>query len=37
VVEYHSAVAGHGVLISGLEDRVRRVERHLNLPVFEPG
>ena len=29
VVEYHSAVLGHGVLISELEARVRRIERHL--------
>jgi chromosome segregation ATPase len=32
VVEYHSAVIGHGVLISELEARMRRVEQHLNLP-----
>jgi hypothetical protein len=32
VVEYHSAVLGHGVLISELEARVRRIERHLSLP-----
>jgi len=32
VVEYHSTVIGHGALISDLEARVRRVERHLNLP-----
>jgi signal transduction histidine kinase len=32
VVEYHSAVLGHGVLISELEARVRRIERHLELP-----
>ena len=32
VVEYHSAVIGHGVLISELEARVRRLEQHLNLP-----
>jgi hypothetical protein len=31
VVEYHSAVLGHGVLISELEARVRRIERHLSL------
>lgn len=36
VVEYHSAVLGHGVLISELEARVRRVEQHLNLPPIEP-
>jgi hypothetical protein len=32
VTEYHSAVLGHGILISNLEDRVRRIEAHLNLP-----
>ena len=31
VTEYHASVLGHGVLISQLEDRVRRIERHLNL------
>ena len=31
VVEYHSAVIGHGVLISELDDRLRRVEQHLGL------
>jgi hypothetical protein len=31
VVEYHSAVLGHGVLISELEARVRRIEQHLSL------
>ena len=32
VVEYHSTTVGHGMLISDLEARVRRVEQHLNLP-----
>jgi hypothetical protein len=32
VVEYHSVVIGHGVLISELEPHVRRVEQHLGLP-----
>jgi hypothetical protein len=32
VIEYHTSVIGHGVLISELEARVRRVEQHLNLP-----
>lgn len=36
VVEYHSTVLGHGVLISELEARVRRVEQHLNLPSLDP-
>jgi hypothetical protein len=31
VVEYHSVAIGHGVLISELEARLRRVEQHLNL------
>jgi hypothetical protein len=35
IVEYHSAVIGHGVLISELEARVRRVEQHLNLPAID--
>jgi hypothetical protein len=33
VVEYHTSVIGHGVLISELEARLRRVEQHLNLPA----
>jgi signal transduction histidine kinase len=35
VIEYHSAVVGHGLLISELEERVRRLEQHLNLPSLE--
>ena len=35
VVEYHSAVLGHGTLISELEARVRRIERHLDLPALD--
>jgi hypothetical protein len=35
VVEYHSSVIGHGVLISELEARTRRIEQHLNLPAFD--
>jgi hypothetical protein len=31
VVEYHSSAVGHGVLISEFEERLRRVEQHLNL------
>jgi hypothetical protein len=34
-VEYHSAVIGHGALISEREARVRRVEQHLNLPAID--
>jgi hypothetical protein len=32
VVDYHTSVIGHGVIVSELEARVRRVEQHLNLP-----
>jgi chromosome segregation ATPase len=32
LIEYHSAVVGHGMQISELQDRVRRLEQHLNLP-----
>jgi hypothetical protein len=32
VIDYHTSVIGHGVIISELEARVRRVEQHLNLP-----
>ena len=32
VVDYHSSVIGHGMLISDLDARLRRVEQHLNLP-----
>ena len=35
VIEYHSAVVGHGLIISELEERVRRLEQHLNLPSLE--
>lgn len=31
VVEYHACVVGHGVLISEMEGRLRRVEQHLSL------
>ena len=33
LTEYHSAVVGHGILISDLEERVRRLEQHLDLPA----
>jgi hypothetical protein len=36
VIEYHTSVIGHGVLISALEARMRRVEQHLNLPSLYP-
>ena len=32
VTEYHSSVLGHGILISELDQRVRRIEEHLGLP-----
>ena len=35
VVEYHTSVIGHGILISELEARVRRLEQHLELPLTE--
>ena len=35
VFDYHSAVLGHGVLITELEERMRRVEQHLNLPSID--
>lgn len=31
VTQYHSAVLGHGILISELDERLRKVERHLGL------
>jgi hypothetical protein len=37
VIDYHTTVIGHGVLISDLEARVRRVEQHLNLPPLVAG
>ena len=36
VMEYHSSAIGHGVLISEFEERLRRVEQHLNLPPLDP-
>lgn len=32
LTDYHSAVLGHGILITELDMRLRRVEQHLNLP-----
>lgn len=32
VIEYHTSVIGHGILISELEARLRRVEQHIGLP-----
>jgi hypothetical protein len=37
VVESHSAVSGHGILIRELEARTRRIELHLNLPAMQHG
>ncbi len=36
IIEYHTSVIGHGVPISELEARMRRVEQHLNLPSLYP-
>jgi phage shock protein A len=36
VVEYHSSAIGHGVLIGEFEERLRRVEQHLNLDSPDP-
>ena len=35
VVEDHTSVIGHGILISELEARLRRVEQHLDLPPLD--
>lgn len=35
VIEYHTTTIGHGVLISELEGRLRRVEQHLNLDASD--
>jgi hypothetical protein len=35
VIEYHSAVIGHGIIISELEARVRRLEQRLDMPAIE--
>jgi hypothetical protein len=32
LTEYHASVLGHGILITQLDDRVRRIEHHLGLP-----
>ena len=34
ITHYHSSVVGHGILISDLEARIRRVEEHLDLPLI---
>ena len=31
VTNYHASVLGHGIMLSELDERVRRIERHLNL------
>ncbi len=31
LTEYHSAVVGHGILISDLEERVQRIEQRLDI------
>ena len=35
VVEYHTSVKGHGVIINELDAPVRRVEQRLDLPPLE--
>ncbi len=35
VIEHHSAVVGHGLIISEIEERVRPLERRLNLPSLD--
>jgi hypothetical protein len=30
-MDYHGATIGHGVLINEYEERLRRVEQHLNI------
>ncbi len=35
IVEYHSVVVGHGIIVSDLEARVRRIEQRLELPPPE--
>lgn len=32
VMDYRSLAVGHGVLLTGFEERLRRLERHLDLP-----
>jgi hypothetical protein len=32
VIDSHTSVTGHGVLISDIEARTRRIEQRLNLP-----
>ena len=34
--EYHSSAIGHGPLFTELDERVRRIERHLTLPQTPP-
>ena len=31
VMEYHSSAIGHGLLFTEIEERVRKIEHHLNL------
>lgn len=35
VREYHNSVVGHGISLSQLEDRIRRIENHLRLDPSE--
>ncbi len=35
IADYHHSVVGHGMVLSGLEERMLRVEQHLNLEPIE--
>jgi hypothetical protein len=35
VIDYHSSAIGHGILVSELEMRMRRVEAPLSLPAMD--
>ena len=37
VIDYHSSVIGHGLLISEHEERIRRLEQVLDLPPLKTG
>ena len=37
VTHHHSSVLGHGLLISKLDERVRRIERHLIIRIEPAG
>jgi hypothetical protein len=37
VNEYHASVLGQGILVSALDERLRRIERHLAMPRLAAG